>query len=207
MRSPDEQKKRPPPILIPPLPHRPVPAVPGPNAFAIAAKAKRDEAERQAKQSQNNASLVSLSDGGQYPRQGMETGNDSSGISSAMTTFTQLLEAAGPSPSKSASRSSSTSRHGSTTRSRHSNRSQRSTGSTHPLLREDAQDKSAKDPREGQAEQSIFKIDEEEDKTVRSDIEKRADEKAMKLMGQVPRGAFVPLEHRNPHTNIDSRET
>src|SRR4051812_14212434 len=104
MSSHAEQKKRPPPIQIPS--HPPAPMVPGPNAFAIAAKMKQESVGKQ-QQPQPGAHRVPqkkqtvrsdshppapspVDDTPLLPPASESHSQRSRG--SAMTTFTQLIE-------------------------------------------------------------------------------------------------------------------
>lgn len=163
METPDK-KKRPPPIKIPPAP---LPLLtPGPNAFALAQKAKREEAERQAKQAASSKPV----DAAQPVRACSQRRSDVS----AMTSFAQFMQAdRNSSPQKVNWPSSVDSRHGSvTTRSQHSHKSHRSMGSTQPLI--------------GHEEEKIYGTDREGEMTRRAAIEDRADQKYLKLVGKHP---------------------
>lgn len=171
-----EQKKRPPPIRIPSRP--PPQIVPGPNAFAIATRVKQEDERKQQQQLHQGASSV------HYKKQTSQSAvhtpatsplddthvlqpatesHSQRGRGSAMTTFTQLIEAA-RSPRKSDSHASSTaSQRGSTARSRHSNRSQRS---TEPPF-------------------------EDNEVTSRAHIESRKEGKYFNMMGQTPPSPYT----------------
>lgn len=190
------EKKRPPPIHVP----EPAPALPritpGPNAFAIAAKAKQEKTEKVS--SVNIAPMVSPLDCSPQKRK------DSSALGSAMTTFTQIMEAA-RSPRKS-DVSSTSSRHGS----KRSHRSRRSAVSSQPGNTEEEQGPPARlsnrSRRSSAGASQLGQIDEEQAKkmstrderkktakkpwedekrfTPRAGIEARHEKKLFKMMGQ-----------------------
>jgi hypothetical protein len=108
-----EQKRRPPPIQIPE--HRPVP---GPNAFARAAKAQQDGAEKQEKRPAVLTPITSPLDGQHQLQPSSQPRKETSSHGSVATAFGQLVDAA-RSPRKSGHTSSTNSRHGSTARSRY----------------------------------------------------------------------------------------
>ncbi|KAF2180692.1 hypothetical protein K469DRAFT_753087 [Zopfia rhizophila CBS 207.26] len=160
-------KKRPPPIQVPQELPPTLPRVqPGPNAFAIMAKAQGQEMERQReggdeRRSTNQTPVTSPVHGtrpeSHLPRSDFKARKHESN----MTTMTQLIEhSRAKSPRKSDGHASSTtSRHGSSTRSRRSQRS-----------------------RQGGA--SSYKEDDE--RTLRGHIESRTEKKFFKMMGQIP---------------------
>lgn len=156
-----EYKRRPPPIEIPR-------AVPGPNAFAIAAKQDASDRRREDKPSQRQSPTRS-SDNTPFPFPLRDGSGDATRLppksrSSAITTFASLMDQArGSSPRKS-EHSSTVSRHGSTTRSRHSERSYLSAAS-----------------RKGQ----LGGLG-EENKTSRGELEAQSERKFFKMMGQIP---------------------
>jgi hypothetical protein len=162
-----EQKQRPhrpPPIRVPGS-NQARQVVPGPNAFAIAARAKQEKSSEVNHSTATPATTpLEESHFPQSESQGRKNGSSRGG--SAMTTFTSIMEAArGSSPRKSDGHSSVVSRQGSTTRSRHSNRSQKSGTSSQP---------------------AHSKIAEEDETTTRGHIESQAEKKFFKMMGQLP---------------------
>ncbi|KAF9737181.1 hypothetical protein PMIN06_011526 [Paraphaeosphaeria minitans] len=168
MASPYEaQKRRPPPIEIPPA-YPPRPIVPGPNAFAIAERAKEEQLRRAegsqqvsmshpstsgpAVSSQWGASAADEPSSPGYPRSNLTATKLSS-----KEAYSNLVDQVRKSPRKSGNSQHSasvTSRHDLTTRSRHSERSY------HSLVREEA--------------------------TSRAEIEAQKERKLFKLIGQVP---------------------
>jgi hypothetical protein len=174
MASPYE-KKRPPPIEIPPL-YPPRFLVPGPNAFAIAERAAAKEEERRRVQvnHQQLTSRPSTADddgasqwgaGGDPSSPGDPHSNSTLTKLSTKECYSSLADQVQKSPRKSGQSQKSasvTSRHNSTTRSRHSERSYPSLTSQKQLvgLREEA--------------------------TSRAEIEAQNERKLFKLMGQVP---------------------
>ncbi|KAK7189679.1 hypothetical protein DPSP01_005743 [Paraphaeosphaeria sporulosa] len=177
MASPYEaQKKRPPPIEIPP-PYPPRPIVPGPNAFAIAERAKEEQRRRAEGGQQVSTSRPSTADPLGSSQWGASAAVVPSNLAvppskstatklSSKEAYSNLVDQVRKSPRKSGNSQHSTSvtsRHGSTARSRHSQRSYHSLTSTQNQL-------------EGLREAA----------TSRAEIEAQKERKLFRLMGLVP---------------------
>ncbi|KAF2751272.1 hypothetical protein M011DRAFT_473773 [Sporormia fimetaria CBS 119925] len=182
MSTTEEHKKRPPPIHIPA--NEPPRCTPGPNAFALAAKAKQEEAN---KQSAETASREPPTEEVVDHQADPQTRTTTSSHGSVMTTFTNIMMELGMSPRKSDARSSTaTSRHGSTARSRHSTRSGHSAASGLQLPPADDSDLTLRSFVNNGEAHYMYKVEEETDRTVRADVEDRAEQKYFKLIGQHP---------------------
>lgn len=164
-----DQKRRPPPIRIPPIPgHMPVPqnAHP-PRAISHQSHQQQPQLPRETRnassstqQGQRSATTPLTSPLEENPPRLPQSGSQKS-RTSAMTTLTTLMEQARASPRKS-DQGSTTAK--STTRSRHSERSHHSTV----------------------AAQAQLEALEEDERTTRGKIESRTEMNLFKMTGQVP---------------------
>ena len=162
MSSEAEQKRRPPPIQIPE--HR---VIPGPNAFALAAKAKQ-QAEKGKEDASFHTPKASPLENPEHLEPTTQIRRGGSHHGSVATNFGQIIDAARSSPRKSGQSSSTNSRHGSTARSRHSNRSHQSAAS------------SQREHVEGESNKKKFVP------SARQEIEAKSEKKLFRMMGQQP---------------------
>lgn len=185
-----EQKKRPPPIAIPPLPRLPQRAVPGPNAFAIAERAKQDDTQvmrddismqmgppTRCRATTPLTSPLESDSNDNDSRLSRSNSTTSKYRASAMTTFSNLMDHARGSSPRKQDRDSTASRHGSTTRSRHSEKSHFSSVSDRTHRSETG----------------------EGNKTSRAEVEAQNGKKLFQIMGHVPQtppaGEYLDYPH------------